>query len=135
MYLRDIESKEKNYEESYFGHRPRSGIEKYLSYCIRCEGKSHSLFKALGAEAPRAFLFCHQASHYKYHHITKGLYATFSSWHIDACRFTMRYSKSHCIKDLCHTLFLFSSKRLHITYLLEISNPNSFPKRYYQTLS
>ena len=27
MYLRDIESKEKNYEESYFGHRPRSGIE------------------------------------------------------------------------------------------------------------
>ena len=31
--------------------------------------------------------------------------------------------------------FLFSSKRQHITYLLEISNPNSFPKRYYQTLS
>ena len=27
LYLRDIESKEKNYEESYFGHRPRSGIE------------------------------------------------------------------------------------------------------------
>ena len=27
MYLREIESKEKNYEESYFGHRPRSGIE------------------------------------------------------------------------------------------------------------
>jgi hypothetical protein len=27
LYLREIESKEKNYEESYFGHRPRSGIE------------------------------------------------------------------------------------------------------------
>ena len=27
LYLRDIESKEKNYEESYFGNRPRSGIE------------------------------------------------------------------------------------------------------------
>ena len=24
---------------------------------------------------------------YKYHHIIKGLYATFSSWHIDPCRF------------------------------------------------
>ena len=31
----------------------------------------------------RGLLFCHQASHYKYHHIIKGLYATFSSWHID----------------------------------------------------
>ena len=31
--------------------------------------------------------------------------------------------------------FLFSSKRQHITYLLGISNPNSFPKRYFQTLS
>lgn len=27
MYLREIESKEKNYEESYFGNRPRIGIE------------------------------------------------------------------------------------------------------------
>ena len=27
LYLRDIESKEKNYEESYFGNRPRIGIE------------------------------------------------------------------------------------------------------------
>ena len=65
----------------------------------------------------------------------KGLYATFSSWHIDPCRFTVKCGKSHCIKDLYHTLFLFSSKRQHITYLLEKSNPNSFPKRYYQTLS
>ena len=24
---------------------------------------------------------------YEYHHIIKGLYATFSSWHIDPCRF------------------------------------------------
>ena len=24
---------------------------------------------------------------YDYHHIIKGLYATFSSWHIDPCRF------------------------------------------------
>ena len=39
------------------------------------------------------------------------------------------------VRTLRHTLFLFSSKRQHITYLLEISNPNSFPKRYYQTLS
>ena len=31
--------------------------------------------------------------------------------------------------------FLFSSKRQHITYLLGISNPNSFPKRYFQTQS
>ena len=23
---------------------------------------------------------------YEYHHIIKGLYATFSSWHIDPCR-------------------------------------------------
>ena len=72
---------------------------------------------------------------YEYHHIIKGLYATRSSWHTDPCRFPMRCGKSHCIKYLCHTLFLFSSKRQHITYLLEISNPNSFPKRYYQTLS
>ena len=72
---------------------------------------------------------------YEYHHIIKGLYATRSSWHIDPCRFPMRCGKSHCIKDLYNILFLFSSKRQHITYLLEISNPNSFPKRYYQTLS
>ena len=65
----------------------------------------------------------------------KGLYATFSSWHIDPCRFPMKCDKSHGIKDLYNILFLFSSKRQHITYLLEISNPNSFPKRYYQTLS
>ena len=31
--------------------------------------------------------------------------------------------------------FLLSSKRQHITYLLGISNPNSFPKRCCQTLS
>ena len=24
---------------------------------------------------------------YEYHHIIKGLYTTFSSWHIDPCRF------------------------------------------------
>ena len=72
---------------------------------------------------------------YEYHHIIKGLYATFSSWHIDPCRFPMKCGKSHSIKYLYHILFLFSSKRQHITYLLEISNPNSFPKRYYQTLS
>ena len=72
---------------------------------------------------------------YEYHHIIKGLYATFSSWHTDPCRFPMRCGKSHCIKYLCHTLFLFSSKRQHIIYLLGISNPNSFPKRYCQTLS
>ena len=53
---------------------------------------------------------------YEYHHIIKGLYATFS-WHIDPYRFPMRCGKSHCIKYLCHTLFLFSSKRQHITYL------------------
>ena len=72
---------------------------------------------------------------YEYLHIIKGLYATFSSWHIDPCRFPMKYGKSHSIKYLYHILFLFSSKRQHITYLLEKSNPNSFPKRYYQTLS
>ena len=72
---------------------------------------------------------------YEYHHIVKGLYATFLSWHIDPCRFPMMCGKSHCINDLYNILFLFSSKRQHITYLLEISNPNSFPKRYYQTLS
>ena len=27
---------------------------------------------------------------YEYHHIIKGLYATFSSWHIDPCRFTVK---------------------------------------------
>ena len=71
---------------------------------------------------------------YDYHQIIKGLYTLLSRC-IDPCRFPMRCGKSHCIKYLCHTLFLFSSKRQHITYLLEISNPNSFPKRYYQTLS
>ena len=47
----------------------------------------------------------------------------------------VKCGKSHCIKYLYHILFLFSSKRQHITYLLEISNPNSSPKQYYQTLS
>ena len=36
----------------------------------------------------------------KEHLTIKGLYATFSSWHIDPCRFPMRCGKSHCIKDL-----------------------------------
>ena len=27
---------------------------------------------------------------YEYHHIIKGLYATFSSWHIDPCRFPVK---------------------------------------------
>ena len=45
------------------------------------------------------------------------LYATFSSWHIDPYRFPMRCGKNHCIKDLYNILFLFSSKRQHITYL------------------
>ena len=58
-----------------------------------------------------------------------------AKWKKGATNTTVKCGKSHCIKYLCHTLFLFSSKRQHITYLLEISNPNSFPKRYYQTLS
>ena len=27
---------------------------------------------------------------YEYHHIIKGLYTTFSSWHIDPCRFPIK---------------------------------------------
>ena len=37
---------------------------------------------------------------YECHHIIKGLYATCSSWHIDPCRFPVRYGKRHCIIDL-----------------------------------
>ena len=37
---------------------------------------------------------------YEYHHIIKGLYATFSSWHIDPCRFPVRYGERGCVISL-----------------------------------
>ena len=33
---------------------------------------------------------------YEYHHIIKGLYATFSSWHIDPCRFPLSVGDYVC---------------------------------------
>jgi len=47
---------------------------------------------------------------YEYHHIIKGLYATFSSWHIDPYRFPVKCGRVY-ISDVSHNII--NAERLH----------------------
>ena len=63
------------------------------NYPGRCPGLGASALSGRVGQNLRKFS-------YEFLHIIKGLYATFSSWHIDPCRFPVRYGERGCVISL-----------------------------------